>query len=250
MSSQRPFDPRGSQPPNDPAGREALFFVHIPKCAGSSFRQVLKRWFGKGALFLDTDDARELDRAVARLGEPPRAIAGHIPFGLHEGLPVRPWYASIVRHPLDRFVSIYRHARRTPSNPMHPAASSLDLHAFYDFTLADPRARGHTVGIQCYFLSRARTFAEAKPVIEHSYALVAPTERYDAFVEACATRFGRRPLVIPPRNVSGDSPVSEAERALLEPRIRTDHVEDLRLYDHVCETFDARPSCRSSGPRA
>ncbi|HEY5412933.1 MAG TPA: sulfotransferase family 2 domain-containing protein [Caulobacteraceae bacterium] len=86
---------------------ETLFFVHIPKCAGSSFRQVLKRWFGAEALFLDTHDEAELKAAADRLGRPPRAIAGHIPFGLHGELPVRPCYVSLVRHPLDRFVSFY-----------------------------------------------------------------------------------------------------------------------------------------------
>ncbi len=229
-----------SRPPADTGGREALFFVHIPKCAGSSFRHVLKRWFGRAALFLDTHDAGELARAVKRLGRPPRAIAGHIPFGLHAGLPVRPCYVGLVRHPLDRFVSIHGHARRTPGNPMHEAATQLDLEAFYDFTLDDPRARGRTVGIQCHFLSRARSFEEARSVIDRRYALLAPVERYEAFVQGCAERFGRDPGIPAPRNVSPEEALDPEAYARLRRRIEVDHIEDLRLYRYVSTTFDAR----------
>ena len=55
------------------AGPEALFFVHIPKCAGSSFRLALKRWFGAQALFLDTHDPAEL--VADRDGHVPPALA-------------------------------------------------------------------------------------------------------------------------------------------------------------------------------
>jgi hypothetical protein len=226
--------------PADDGGHEVLFFVHIPKCAGSSFRQVLKHWFGRTALFLDTHEASELEQAVARLGRPPRAIAGHMPFGLHGGLKVRPCYVSLVRHPLDRLVSIYQHAQRTPSNPMHAAAARLDFEAFYHFALHDPRARGRTLGVQCYFLSRARTFEGAREVIDRSYALLAPTDRYESFVEACAERFGRQAVLPPPRNVSPDGPIEGEVRSLLERRVEADHAEDLRLYRYVSETFDAR----------
>ena len=229
-----------SHQPAEADGQETLFFVHIPKCAGSSFRQVLKRWFGRASVFLDTHDPGELERAVKRLGRPPRAIAGHIPFGLHAGVLKRPCYVSLVRHPLDRFVSGYGHARRTPDSPMHEAALRLDLEAFYDFTLQDPRAHGRTVAIQCHFLSRTRSFDEARQVIDRSYALLAPIERYESFVEACAERFGRDPTPPPPRNVSPEMSLGEEVRARLKGRIEADHIEDLRLYRYVSQTFEAR----------
>jgi hypothetical protein len=219
---------------------ETLFFVHIPKCAGSSFRQVLKRWFGPSALFLDTHDAGELARAVERMAAPPLAIAGHMPFGLLDGLPLRPCPVSLVRHPLDRFASVWKHAARTRADPLHDAARELGLEAFYDFTLTDPRARRRTVAVQCQFLAGARSFEAARQVLEQRYLLAAPVERYEDFVGACAARFGRPARIPPPRNVSAEEPVAEDVRARLEPRIAIDHAEDLRLYEHVRQVFDAR----------
>ena len=202
---------------------------------------MLKRWFGEDALFLDTHDGAALAEAVDRRAVPPRAIAGHMPFGLHQGLPVRPCYVSLVRHPLERFVSFYRHARRTPGHPLHAAAARLDIEAFYDFSLGDERARGSTMGVQCFFLSRSRSFEAARAVIDRRYALLAPTERYGEFVAALAERFSRQSPELAPRNVGGEGPDAlEAARASLGERIRADHAEDLRLFTYVCETFDAR----------
>ena len=226
--------------PAAPDGPEVLFFVHIPKCAGSSFRQVLKRWFGERALFLDTHDHAALAEGVDRLAVPPRAIAGHLPFGLHQGLPLRPCCVSLVRHPLDRFVSFYGHARRTSDHPLHAAAARLDLEGFYDFSLQDERARGSTVAVQCFFLSRSRSFEAARAVIDRRYALLAPTERYGEFVAALAERFGRQPPELEPRNVGERQEGLEAARAILSDRIRADHAEDLKLFTYVCETFEAR----------
>ncbi len=226
--------------PGPQDGPEALVFVHIPKCAGSSFRQVLKRWFGENALFVDTHDPDVLETAVERAASTPRSIAGHTPFGLCRNLQVSPCYVSLVRHPLDRFVSLYRHARRTPGHAMHADAVRLDLEAFYDFTLTDPRARGRMVAVQCYFLSRSRSFEATRAVIDRHYALVAPTERYDEFVSALAERFRRRPPALEPRNVGEDGLDIVDARSALEPRIRTDHAEDLKLFTYVSECFDAR----------
>ena len=123
---------------------------------------------------------------------------------------------------------------------MHPAASRLDLEAFYDFSLTDGRARGSTVAVQCYFLARARDFGTAREVIDRRYALLAPTHRYAEFVSAVAERFGRQPPDAPARNVAADPPLLDEVRAALEQRIAEDHGEDLNLYRYVCETFDAR----------
>jgi len=59
-------------------------------------------------------------------------------------------------------------------------------------------------------------------------------------VAACAERFGQTPPELPARNVGDRAPEFEAARAALEARVRVDHAEDLRLFDYVRETFDAR----------
>ncbi len=209
---------------------EVLFFVHIPKCAGSSFRHLLRLWFGREALFADTDPAA----AVRAAPVTPRAVAGHFLHGAHEGLRLRPRYVSLVRDPADRLVSLYQHARAVEDHLFHARAARMSLAEFYDFTQTDPRGRRQTVAIQCQFLSRTRSFLEARPVAD-SYAVLEPLERYGEFVARCAALTGLPPIEAPARNVAASDPRLVEDKAALAERIRRDNPEDFQLYRYIAE---------------
>lgn len=49
----------------------------------------------------------------------PRLLYGHFSFGTHEFLGVPPRYATFLRHPLDRIVSLYRHHATDPQAAFH-----------------------------------------------------------------------------------------------------------------------------------
>ena len=216
---------------------ETLMFVHIPKCAGSSFRAVLKRWYGRDHISIDSHDPADLMQRLAGREAPPRAISGHFSFGIHEGTVAKPCYVSLVRDPVERMASLYKHARMTPEHSMHAAAASLDLAEFYDLTLDEPRARRWTVGVQCYFLARRRTFDATRPIIEANYRLLAPTEAFGQFIDETARLAGQAPDEAPERNRRPSPPELTEAIAALEPRIRQDHVEDQLLYERVRDAF-------------
>lgn len=211
---------------------EVLVFVHIPKCAGSSFRQQLRRWYGEDALLIDSVDAAGLAEAVRERGGMPRAIGGHLVHGVHRHLDCTPRYVSLVRDPADRLASLYRHARARSDHPFHERAHALAFPAFYEFTQTDPRARRQTVGIQCFFLAQARSFAEAAPVAA-AYAALEPVERYSDFLARCAALAGRPPDGLPPRNVGAEDVRLDEAKAALADRIRAENPEDVALYRYV-----------------
>jgi hypothetical protein len=96
------------------SGAAPLVSVHVPKCAGTSFRQVLERIYGAqlwpnyGAVFV---------RAQAVAGcVPPgtAAIHGHfLADAFDDVLPGRD-LVTWVRHPVERVVSNYYHFLRSP----------------------------------------------------------------------------------------------------------------------------------------
>ncbi len=216
---------------------ETVFFVHIPKCAGSSFRSVLKRWFSPDLMVLDTHRPQTFAEHFRAQAAPPRAIVGHFPFGLHDAVACRPYYLSLVRDPVDRFVSAYQHACDTETNALHAAAAALDLDKFYEHTLSDPQARRHTVGIQCQFLAGARSFAQARDVVDDHYRLVAPIEAFDDFLAMTATLLGKAAATAPRRNIRPIAAgLADAARRL-EPRIRQEHKDDQLIYEHVVRRF-------------
>jgi hypothetical protein len=236
---QRVDDEQGAGAPADPP--EMLFFIHIPKCAGSSFRNVLKRWCGRDALFIDARSPEELALGLEGREQPPLAVAGHFRFGIHAGLSCRPRYVSLVRDPLDRFVSLYQHMASVTDHPFHATAASMDLERFYEHCLSDPRLRGQTVGVQCHFLTRERTFEAARPVIDSAYSVLAPTELYAGFVAACGRLIDRAPPgAHVARNVARKSPRIEEAKQRLAERIAQDHGEDVLLYEYVRDRFAAQ----------
>lgn len=218
---------------------ETVFFVHIPKTAGSSFRAVLKRWFGSELMIFDSHDQEAFSRQWENRDGVARAVAGHFGFGLHQAAPAcRPLYLSLVRDPVERFVSLYKHARLSPGHALHGAARA-GPEDFFAHCLSEPRARGQTAAIQCFFLSGARSFDEARPVVDGAYHLIAPMDRFPEFVARAARMLGKPPPPVPVRNVRPATPELIEAAVRLADRIREAHHEDQRLYEHVRRRFAA-----------
>ncbi len=242
-------------PAEAPPGARTLFFVHIPKCAGTSIRNVLRRWYGPGLVMLNSYVPQALAEATAALGRTPEAVAGHFRYGMHEAIACTPLYVSMTRDPVDRFVSLYKHVRASPEHVLHAGAAGGSLEAFYAYCLEHKRARNHTLGIQCFFLSRTRRFEEARAVIDEAFDLIAPVEDAAAFVRELAALLGKPEVQTPALNVREEDAALRAEAEALAGRIREDHVEDLRLHRYVKERFarrrtgDQPPTAPQSGSR-
>jgi hypothetical protein len=96
-----------------------LLFMHIAKTGGTSMRKALADAYRpeERAFIYEPADLRGAVRADAFCELPSqqrnayRLLMGHFPYGLHECLD-RPFrYATVVRDPVDRVVSLYYHYR-------------------------------------------------------------------------------------------------------------------------------------------
>jgi|694.fasta_scaffold57030_2 hypothetical protein len=84
--------------------KKRFLFIHIPKCAGDSMRELLLKPENSGALFLGKHAGyRGAEKAM---GE---AINGFTVF-------------AVVRNPFDQAVSFYKHLRK----PLHISAAEID----------------------------------------------------------------------------------------------------------------------------
>lgn len=224
------------------ASGETLFFVHIPKTAGSTFVHFFRAagpersrfWYtpGERESFLTGQDPSLRTLAVA---------GGHFP--LHQALDRLPGagvFLSFVRHPVDRLVSYYRFARRSgASNSTADAARQLELPAFLRFLQRErPRILRNQ---QCRFLvATAREhddlrcgFAAVEGALQRHALHLLPSDRCRAAIGLIAEAQGLPPGAdIVDKKVSTGGDGARADAAS-EAFILEHNREDLLLFDSV-----------------
>jgi hypothetical protein len=104
--------------------RELTYFLHIPKTAGTSLNEFLRRVEGPGRV------ATQLiwdDLAGGALPEGARVIGGHFGGLLPVWLNRWPRVLTVVRNPVARALSHINHVQRSPDHPLHRTADGLAI---------------------------------------------------------------------------------------------------------------------------
>lgn len=105
-----------------------LFFMHIPKAAGTSVRTALDAAIGARLVLAYPGNPRfDLD-ATLTAPLPERAVVfGHYNWGLHFLFRQEPRYATILRDPVQRIWSWYRYMRSVETFPFYEAAQEMSV---------------------------------------------------------------------------------------------------------------------------
>ncbi len=107
---------------NRTLGDDTLIFLHLPKTGGTALRTSLQQAFDPLASAL-VYPSGDLDGTMTReqfAALPPdalerlRLVMGHISYGAHRRIPRTCRYASIVREPVERVLSLYYHYLNLP----------------------------------------------------------------------------------------------------------------------------------------
>ena len=125
------------------AAWKKIFFLHIPKTAGSAFNQMFKPCMPQGRYFEHMESRRELVKKITDDGEP-FFLSGHLPYFSARAIVERADIVSItiVRNPWDQFVSHIKWLKFVGS-PVFPTKdkilpSIMELsRALYDVPLHD-----------------------------------------------------------------------------------------------------------------
>ena len=156
---------------------DLLYFLHIPKTAGTSFTDVLKANFkpDESSLSLPVNEFLKLTPEVRASF---KAIAGHYFYNIQDFVPGSPVYITMFRDPIERTISIYTQARRLPNHYAYEIAKTQSLHEF----VTDPRMHGLYVNCQTRYLSAdpntVELFKQLSPRERNTWALWGEMERY------------------------------------------------------------------------
>lgn len=210
-------------------------FIHIPKCGGTSFHRALGRLFDGQYLHLSPLKAKwpeSIDFDGLRGG------GGHQPFG-HSPLevtdrPIR--YISVMRDPLDRFISFYRHVQTDGGHYLRQGYEGFSdvrplpfAHRLLEVDILESR------NTQCAFLSEggATTCKAALSNIDTHEIEVIPSRFLDLFIydlyEDAGKKYARSWSNISAHNLE----MSVIEQKELTRLIYRMNREDLNLYKTI-----------------
>jgi hypothetical protein len=230
----------------------SLVFVHVPKTGGQTFETVLRRHFGRAAILqADADDLDGFAAQWAELGAARQAkircVHGHLPYGVHAFLRERPAYVTLLRDPIERFVSHYYYTLRRPEFPHHRllvktgmslleyagCAEAAEAHDLQVRSLAGRREAGEPEDL----LARARAHLEG-------FAAVGIVERFDESMLIFGRALGWRHVHYAKANVNKRRPAVEAVPTEARAVIRERSARDVALYDWAATRFAAALAAR------
>jgi hypothetical protein len=246
---------------NEPP-QPVVLYMHIPKAAGTTVSDVLfhclkrqqaPRSEEKGHLMhgvyyypsgfiapVGEKGRQELERVLARRDL--SAILGHCHFGLHEALAVPSTYVTILRPPLERFVSLYYFHRLVQSRwgklegVMLP--DDMDLEAFAHAAPYRELDNGQTRRISgdnpeiggC----TPEMIERAKSNLREFFTAVGTTGQLEETLVLMQRKFRwRSELAYYPKNVNPDRPPAEDLPDSVRAAILARNALDVELYDYA-----------------
>lgn len=221
-------------------------FLHMPKTGGTSLYRMLCERYGADAVHnprirADGPSPLETEHPI---------VFGHFQFTAD--LFARfDWIGTMLRHPVSRIFSLYRHARVDPRAPLHEAARELDFSGFIRFEaaqLANDQTR-RLAGWQAKYVN-ATAFAQAQAAIRTLHYIGAWSGRgcsanppFLACMRSIEDVIGHRMKALAPQHerdgqrLSPDVPLPTPEDCRLI--ISRNHF-DLALWGDVRETQELR----------
>jgi hypothetical protein len=242
----------------------ALLYLHIPKCGGTTLSSIIydqvsaeayyeaekdpfdpgRYLFYSGVYFFPgagffKDQGLSLPDAVKRaLGRKDlRAVVGHFSFGVHAHLAHPATYVTLLRHPLDRIVSLSRHV-------IH-GGMSLSLEEFAEappWREVDNDQTRRVSGIApALGACTKRMLEQAKDNLRRRFSVVGVTERFDETLVVLKRAFGwTKDLLYYPKNAGPNSLSVGALAPATRDALLGWNELDLELYAFANRLLDER----------
>jgi Sulfotransferase family len=185
-----------------------------------------------------------------------RAVLGHFSFGLHALLDRPAIYATMLRHPLERVVSLYHHLKRWPAHKtqgwfwlervgLKPLDSNTSLDEFirtYPLRELDNDQTRRVAGSNPSYGACSRSLLDmAKANIERHFSFIGVTERFEESVRVAAHLLG---WSVQPRDYRKNVNEQREPTSSVPPETREAILErnwlDLELYTFANQWLDKR----------
>ena len=216
-----------------------IYFMHIPKTAGSTFRAILEVNFGKAAI--QKLYSREKMDAFLEQGCKKRTevVAGHLSQDVIASFPTEGRIVTFLRDPVARVLSHYNHLSNSPDPShrklieAHPTLASFATHP-WGSNLQTQYVAGKDIDVRT---NPEEALSAARRNLS-DMAVVGLAERFDESLLLFKHRLeGFRKTAYRSENVRSyrRAEIAEADRAAIVDA----NASDLALYRYAVERFEA-----------
>lgn len=219
-----------------------LLISHIPKTAGTSLRSLVGKmsddvvWVYDSQLQLNNPNIEFLTEF--RKKPLPSTVMGHFSYGSHRLLGIEAEYATVLRNPFERILSLYRHQRLLPDSRF--AAELKSGMSVGEFVAS--RITAMTNNHMCRVLAGVSPDAghqindtwlleHAKHNLSRHYSLVGVSEDIGPFIKRLGARLGWAQAELPHENVTAGDPIEVSDKD--RDTIVENNLLDIELYAHV-----------------
>jgi hypothetical protein len=212
--------------------RRGLVFIHIPKAAGTSLREVIARQYPR-VVQLATDAPIVLSEQER---QSVRVLVGHVPYDAHAQLTAPVDVITMLRDPVERIISLYYYMQRRPAHPFRHLVHGRSLEQFAASgweQVRDDQMRRISGG-------REPSLDAAKHNLMHGMRVFGIAERFDESLLLMQRTLGWGHVLHHNLNVTADRPaVADIPRRAIAEIERANPL-DLELYAWASTEFAHR----------
>jgi hypothetical protein len=225
-----------------------LVYLHIPKTAGMTLREVITRQYRKGEIFQFGEHHREEIKQFLALSQAERdkiqCVVGHVHYGIHRYWSEDATYITLLRDPVERTISGYYHILR---NPRHPRYEHYRSQSLLDYAQKETRGERQTRWIYGFREDSglygdehplpANALEVAKERLRKEFRVVGVVEEFDKTLLLLQKAFGWKHIHYVAQNVNESRPASEKIDAETLKILRENSEPDYTLYQYAKSLF-------------
>ncbi|MEO7725286.1 MAG: sulfotransferase family 2 domain-containing protein [Chthoniobacterales bacterium] len=228
------------------ASKEAVIFLHLPKTAGTTVNRLieweypLKEMYSVDPVLFQWSAAHLRALSPERLRKI-RMFKGHMAFGLHEVLPQKATYITVLRDPVDRVISAFHFMRSYKLHPLYwkMRRENWTLEDFVNNTQRDNVQSKIVAGSEFNEPCTREIVETAKGNLRNHFSVVGLSARLEESLALMKLRFGWRLSSYSSFNVTRSRPKKRDLPPATLDLIHQRNAFDIELYACAEEIFES-----------